>query len=125
MLDTDKTDRSAAAPVEVAATTAGGDQMSDEKLIAPPQENRYFPVRADGQPFVLNIDTTVNLTEALDRFYFDPRWRGEEWTPFDQVDEIERETRLMGTWQDYDQANIFRVCNPIHKWFEKYSGFGP
>jgi len=126
---TDQSDKSAV-PVKLAATadqaTATADQpTASEKLIVPPQENRFFYVRTDGQPYVLNVDTTVNLTDALDRFYYNPRWRGEVWTPFDQLDEIERQTRLMGTWPEYDQANIFRVSNPIHKWFEKYSGFGP
>jgi hypothetical protein len=126
--DKAKTDKSTAPPVKVAAAAdqvAVTTDPAPEKLIAPPQENRYFPIRADGQPFVLNIDTTINLTSALDRFYYDPRWRGEVWTPFDQVDEIERATRLLGTWPEYNEANIFRVWNASNIWFEKYSGFGP
>jgi hypothetical protein len=95
------------------------------KMITPPGEESYFPVRADGQPYILNIDRTVNLTEALNRLYYNPKWRGEEWTPFDQVDNIERAQRLMGTWKEYDEANIYRVFTPVNKFFEKYSGFGP
>jgi hypothetical protein len=98
---------------------------SPDKLIAPPGENPFFPVRTDGQPYILNIDTTVNLTDAMNRFYYNPRWRGEVWTPFDQVDEIERATRLMATWFEYDQENIFRKGDPVAKWFERVSGFGP
>lgn len=95
------------------------------KLIPPPGEQSYFPVREDGQPYILNIDRTVNLTEALNRMYYNPKWRGEDWTPFDHVENIERACRLMGTWKEYDEANIYRVFTPVNKFFEKYSGFGP
>lgn len=98
---------------------------SPDKLIAPPGENPYFPVRTDGQPYILNMDTTVNLTDALNRYYYNPRWRGEVWTPFDQVDQIEKATRLMSTWFEYDQENIYRKGDPVAKWFERLSGFGP
>lgn len=96
-----------------------------DKLVPPPGEQQYFPVRPDGQPYILNIDRTVNLTEALNRTYYNPKWRGEEWTPFDHVENIERACRLMGTWREYDEANIYRVFTPVNKFFEKYSGFGP
>jgi hypothetical protein len=95
------------------------------KLVPPPSEEIYFPVRKDGQPFMLNVDTTVNLTAALNDFYYDPKWRGEVWVPFDQVDTIERAARLMSTWPEYDQENIFRRFTGLSKFFEKYSGFGP
>jgi hypothetical protein len=98
---------------------------SPDKLITPPGENPYFPVRTDGQPYILNMDTTVNLTDALNRYYYNPRWRGEVWTPFDQVDQIEKATRLMSTWFEYDQENIYRKGDPVAKWFERLSGFGP
>ncbi len=91
----------------------------------PPGESIYFPVRTDGQPYVLNVDRTVNLTSALNQFYYNPKWRGEVWTPFDQFDSIERATRLMGTWREYDEFSSLRVFNGFHKFFEKYSGFGP
>jgi hypothetical protein len=96
-----------------------------DKLIVPPGESIYFPVRADGQPYVLNIDRTVNLTAALNQFYFNPKWRGEVWTPFDQIDSIERATMLMGTYREYDEFSELRVLNGFHKFFERASGYGP
>ncbi|MDX1987338.1 MAG: hypothetical protein SFV17_11680 [Candidatus Obscuribacter sp.] len=98
---------------------------SPDNLVPPPGEEIYFPVRADGQPFLLNIDTTINLTDAISSFYYDPKWRGEVWAPFDQVSLIERSTRLMSTWQEYDQFSQYRILNVINKKLEKYSGFGP
>ncbi len=98
---------------------------SPDNLVPPPSEEIYFPVRADGQPFLLNIDTTINLTDAISSFYYDPKWRGEVWAPFDQVSLIERSTRLMSTWQEYDQFSQYRIFNVINKKLEKYSGFGP
>lgn len=98
---------------------------SPDNLVPPPSEEIYFPVRADGQPFLLNIDTTINLTDAISSFYYDPKWRGEVWAPFDQVSLIERSTRLMSTWPEYDQFSQFRIFNVINKKLEKYSGFGP
>lgn len=95
------------------------------RLITPPGQNPYFPVRDDGQDFVLNVDTTVNLTQALNRFYYDPKWRGEEWVPFDQVSAIERATRMMSTWKEYNEFSTLRVLNGFHIFFEKYSGYGP
>ena len=96
-----------------------------DKLVTPPQENPYFPVRPDGQPFVLNVDKTVNLTGPLNEFYYNPKWRGEVWSPFDQFEDIERATRLMATWREYDEFSQLRVFNGWHKFWEKYSGFGP
>lgn len=107
-------------PPEPAAVEAAPDI-----LVTPPGEEAYFPVRPDGQPFLLNIDTTVNLTDKLSDFYYDPKFRGEVWAPFDQVNLIERATRLMSTWQDYDQFSTYRKLNNVNKFFEKYSGFGP
>ncbi|MBK8219725.1 MAG: hypothetical protein IPK73_01765 [Candidatus Obscuribacter sp.] len=98
---------------------------SPDNLVPPPSEEIYFPVRADGQPFLLNIDTTINLTDAISSFYYDPKWRGEVWAPFDQVSLIERSTRLMSTWPEYDQFSQYRIFNVINKKLEKYSGFGP
>lgn len=94
-------------------------------LVTPPGEEIYFPVRPDGQPFLVNIDTTVNLTDKINGFYYDPKFRGEVWAPFDQVSLIERATRMMATWPEYDQFSIYRKLNGVHKFFEKYSGFGP
>lgn len=100
-------------------------QASPDNLVTPPGEEAYFPVRPDGQPFLLNIDTTVNLTDRLSGFYYDPKFRGEVWAPFDQVNLIERATRLMATWRDYDEFSTWRKLNKVNKFFEKYSGFGP
>lgn len=94
-------------------------------LVTPPGEGATFPVRDDGQNFVLNVDTTVNLTTALNKFYYDLKWRGEVWAPFDQVSLIERQTRLMSTWKEYDEFSELRKFNIIHKFFERASGFGP
>ncbi len=96
-----------------------------DKLVPPPGEEVYYPVRMDGQPFVLNVDRTVNLTDALNRFYYDPRWRGEVWVPFDQVGTIERATRLMATWREYNEFSTFRIFNRVNQFFERWSGYGP
>jgi len=98
---------------------------SHDKLVVPPGEEPYYPVREDGQPYVLNVDKTVNLTESLNAFYYDPKWRGEVWVPFDQVSNIERATRLMATWPEYDQANMYRKFTHVNKFLERMSGFGP
>ncbi len=90
-----------------------------------PGEQVYFPTNPDGTPFVLDIDTTVNFTDALNRFYYDPKWRGEVWVPFNQWSVSERATRLMGTWPEYDEFSQYRKLNHVHKFFERYSGFGP
>lgn len=91
----------------------------------PPGEYSYFAVREDGQKYGLNVDTSVNLTTAINRFYYDLKWRGEVWSPFDQQTLIERQTRLMSTWKEYDEFSELRKLNIIHKFFERASGFGP
>jgi hypothetical protein len=96
-----------------------------DRLVVPAGPNAYFPVRQDVQAYMLTTDRTINLTTALNEFYFDPHWRGEVWTPFDQVDDIEKACRLMGTWREYDEFSELRVFNHVHKFFEKYSGYGP
>ncbi len=93
--------------------------------VAPPGEAVCFPVRDDGQPYVLNVDSTINMTAALNRFYYDPKWRGEVWVPFDQFELLERQTRLMSTFKEYDEFSQLRKLNIIHKFFERASGFGP
>ncbi len=98
---------------------------SSGKLVRPPGESSYFPVREDGQPYMLNVDTTVNMTETINQFYYDPKWRGEVWVPFDQFSAIERGTRAMATWKEYDEFSELRKFNKIHKFFERSSGFGP
>ncbi|MDZ4833577.1 MAG: hypothetical protein SGJ27_07330 [Candidatus Melainabacteria bacterium] len=99
--------------------------VSRNQLVPPPGEGLYFPIREDGQDYILNVDTTVNLTTSLNKFYYDLKWRGEVWSPFDQVSMIERQTRLMSTWKEYDEFSELRKFNIIHKFFERASGFGP
>lgn len=98
---------------------------SPDKLVPPAGEVTVFPIRADGQAFILDQDVTVNLTDALNRYYFNPKWRGEEWGPFNSYWIVERGVLMMPTWQEYDQFSILRVGNGFHKFFEKYSGYGP
>lgn len=100
-------------------------EPSPDNLVPPPGEEAYFPVRPDGQPFLLNIDSTVNLTEALSGFYFDPKWRGENWAPFNQIWLIERATRNMATWKEYDKFSQIDIFGGVNRTLEKYSGFGP
>jgi hypothetical protein len=107
----------------LAQTTSGS--ARHEKLISPPGENPYYPVRMDGQPFILNVDTTVNLTTALNEFYWNPKWRGEVWSPFDLPETIERASRIMSTWPEYDSENMFRIGTRPAQWLERYSGYGP
>jgi hypothetical protein len=107
----------------LAQTTSGSARR--EKLISPPGENPYYPVRSDGQPYILNVDTTVNLTAALNEFYWNPKWRGEVWSPFDLPETIERASRVMSTWPEYDSENMFRIGTRPAQWLERYSGYGP
>lgn len=94
-------------------------------LVSPPGEEMYFPVRDDGQDYIVNLDTTVNMTQALNEFYYDPKWRGEVWAPFDQYTLLERASRRMGTWKEYDEFSKLRIFNKWHKFWERASGFGP
>jgi hypothetical protein len=99
-----------------------------DRVIIPPQENRYFPMRSDGQAFVSNEDITSNMTDIFNRYYFNPKWRGEEWSPYQNWWLVERMCRLMSTWEEYDNFSTFRFLQPtnkVHKWFERYSGYGP
>ncbi len=98
---------------------------SRDRVIQMPGETHFFPTNPDGTPFVLDIDTTVNFTDSLNRFYYDPKWRGEVWVPFNQWTIAERATRLMATWPEYDEFSQYRKLNHVHKFFERYSGFGP
>lgn len=85
----------------------------------------YFPVRFDDQPLYLMQNTTVNLTETLNRFYLDPHWRGEVWSPFEQFSIVEKMQRNMATWKEYDEFSELRIWNRWHKFWERASGFGP
>jgi hypothetical protein len=108
------------APQQLAAS-----RVVHDRLVAPPMEETFFPGNFDGQAKVLNIDSTVNMTIAINEFYYNPKWRGEYWVPFDQVDLIERASRLMSTWKEYNEANQYKVLNRVNVFFERYSGFGP
>lgn len=98
---------------------------SPDALIPPPGENTYWPIRPDGQAFVLNQDLTCNYTDVLNRYYFNPSWRGEEWGPFQMYWVAERAVRTMPTWREYDEFSTLRIFNGWHKFWEKYSGYGP
>lgn len=114
------------APKKIAQSLRQADSSSSpDRAYKMPGEASQFPTNADGSPFVLDIDTTVNFTDALNRFYYDPKWRGEVWVPFNQWTVVERATRLMSTWPEYDEFSQYRKLNHVHKFFERYSGFGP
>lgn len=103
-------------------------QPPADHIVVPPQVNEYFYMRPDGQPFVLNQDLTVNFTNQLNRYYFNPHWRGEEWAPYQNWWVGERQARLMSTYEEFDNFSVFRFLQPtnkIHKFFERSSGFGP
>jgi hypothetical protein len=108
------------APQQIASS-----RVVHDRLIPVPMEEVFFPTNFDTQAKVLNIDTTVNMTVAINQFYYNPKWRGEDWVPFDQVDLIERASRLMSTWREYNEANQYKVLNKVNIFFERYSGFGP
>lgn len=96
-----------------------------DKLVPPPGEEHYYPIRADGQPFVLNIENTINLTDYLNRFYYNPSWDGEVWAPADFYTFAERATRTMASWPEYSEFGELRVLNRVHRFIERASGFGP
>lgn len=96
-----------------------------DHLITPPGESIYFNVRPDGQPFALQIDTHANITEYLNRHYYDFNWRGEDWAPYDNVSNVEKVARLMNTWRTYNQANQYNLWNGFNQYMERNSGYGP
>jgi len=96
-----------------------------DKLVAPAGETTTWPIRGDGQPYILSVDQTVNWTECLNEYYFNPKWRGETWGPFQMEWIPERAVLMMPTYQDYDQFSIYHIFNGFHKFWEKYSGYGP
>ena len=96
-----------------------------DHLITPPQENPYFYVRPDGQAFKLEIDSTNNLTDYFNRHYYDPKWEGCQWTPWDCQMLVQKEERCLAMWPEYNQFGILGVCNGWHRFWEVYSGFGP
>jgi hypothetical protein len=82
-------------------------------------------VRQDGQPFALQIDSTNNLTDYLNRHYYDYRWRGQVWGPYDIVSQSEKLVRLSHLWPEYNEANQYRLWTGFNKYFERLSGYGP
>lgn len=94
-------------------------------VIIPPRENPYFFIRPDGQALMVQTDSTCNLTDYMNRHYYDYRWRGEVWSPFDNVTQCEKGVRLMHTWPEYDAATQGRVFTGWHLFWERWSGFGP
>ena len=96
-----------------------------DNLVPPPSMNQYFFTRTDGQPYYLNIDSTANMTDAINRFYFNIGMEGEQWAPADFNSTLERSSRLMATWQDYDQMNWWHQLNGVSRFLERASGFGP
>ncbi len=96
-----------------------------DQVVVPPSENQYFPMRSDGQPVMVNVDLTNNFTDLLTRFYFNPHWRGYQWSPYPLWWVPERVSRTMVLWTDYDEQNIYGIGNRWCKFIEKYSGYGP
>lgn len=96
-----------------------------DHLITPAGEDPYFPMRPDGQAYRLQIDTHANITEYLNRHYYDFNWRGEDWAPYDNVSNVEKVARLMNTYRTWRQANQFNLWTGFNEWFEKMSGYGP
>lgn len=90
-----------------------------------PAENTYFFARPDGQPVMYLTDETCNMTEWMNRYYYDPNWRGEVWAPFDNFTLAEKGVRLMGTWPAYHAATQFRFWTGWHTFWERWSGYGP
>ena len=52
-------------------------------------------------------------------------WRGYEWSPYPTYWIVERESRMMFLWPDYDEQNIYGLGNRWCKFLEKFSGYGP
>lgn len=113
------------APRRIAQNPNPSAPSSTDRPVKMPGEVTVFPTNPDGSQFVLDIDTTINFTDSFNRFYYDPKWRGEVWVPFNQWTIAERATRRMSTWSEYDEFSEYRKLNHVHKFFERYSGFGP
>jgi hypothetical protein len=96
-----------------------------DQLIVPPQENPYYYVRPDKQAFVLAIDSTNNMTDFLNRHWYDRHWNGVQWSPWDAQVILRKGERCLAIWPEYNQFSQLGVCNGWHRFFEVYSGFGP
>lgn len=116
---------SAASAASSSMTYPEAPPPNPDQLIVPPRENPYFFVRPDGQAYTFQTDHTNNLTDYLNRHYYDFNWRGEVWTPYDNMTIVEKTCRFMGTWPDYYYATRFRKLNGWNVFWEKWSGYGP
>ncbi|MBX9689122.1 MAG: hypothetical protein K2X27_20605 [Candidatus Obscuribacterales bacterium] len=96
-----------------------------DHLITPPGENGFFPMRNDGQAFSLQIDSTNNLTDYMNRHYYDFRWDGATWSPWDTMSVSQKGVRLSHLWPEYNEANQFHLFNGFNVLMERLSGFGP
>ncbi len=96
-----------------------------DHLITPPQENVYFYVRPDGQELVIDLDNTNNMTDFLNRHYYDKQWDGLGWSPWDTTTIVEKQARSMSLWPEYNQFGVYGVFNDFHRFWEYYSGYGP
>ncbi|HEY9790363.1 MAG TPA: hypothetical protein V6D22_08190 [Candidatus Obscuribacterales bacterium] len=99
--------------------------INPDQVVIAPGENRYAQLGSYGQPYYLNIDSTVNWTDVINRSYFNPGWRGETWTPTPLYWIVERQSRLFSEWPEYNEQNIYRVGNKWCQFLERFSGFGP
>ena len=96
-----------------------------DQVIVPPGENNFMELGSYGQAYYLNVDSTVNWTDVLNRSYFNPHWRGETWTPTPLYWIVERQSRLLSEWREYNEQNIYHVGNKWCQFLERFSGFGP
>jgi hypothetical protein len=107
------------------APTTPTPAMATDAVVPMPSIDPYYPIRFDGSAYYTMNDMTVNMTAALNHFYYDPKWRGEVWEPMQLYNLVEKGSRIMPTWQEYDQFSWWRTCNLWHKFWERSSGYGP
>ncbi len=98
---------------------------SPDTLMPVPQENPYFYARPDGQAYQLQIDSTNNLSDYLNRHYYDFKWRGQQWAPWDTASIAEKLIRSTHLWPEYNEANQYHLFNGFNQTMERYTGFGP
>jgi hypothetical protein len=113
------------APASTVLTYPEAPMPNPDVLIPPPHQIEVMPSRADGQRFQIYADQTVNLTDAMNRYSYNPASRGLNIVPFEDYWVSERITRLMALWTDYDEFSLLHHWNGFHKFFEKWSGYGP
>lgn len=110
---------------EIALTYPDAPMPSSDLLVEPPTLYHYFPMRPDGQAAYTDNENAVNMTEAMNHFYYNPDWRGEVWAPNQNFLIVEKGVRMLSTWPTFDAATMSRKFTGVHKFFEKWSGFGP